>query len=348
MNSKERLIAALKFKAVDRVPMMILLGETWLIEREGMSFREFIDLPDLGVDLIVNTYGDIGCDSVTCGLGCWIGCLEAAGCPIETEKKGAAIEVKPCIIEPEKDVPQLNISDIPSMLDRSPLINKMMRQTQAMKKMVGEEKMVAGQLVGPFSAANMMVGVKEFMVLLGKRSPYVAPILEFTTAFCIELTKRYKENGADIIQVCDPCSSGDLISPVMYAKQVVPTLEKLYGAMQDYKTTMIHICGKAGMRLPEIMKIGINGFSVDSPVDIKTSMEQADGKVCMMGNFDPNGLLRLGSKKDVYEAAMANLKVAGMKGGYVLMPGCDLAAETPPENLKALVEASINFAAANA
>lgn len=345
MTSKERLIAALKFQPVDRVPMMILLGETWLIERNNMSFKELRELPDLGVDLIVSTYEDLGCDSVTTGLGCWIGALEAIGCPVEIEKKGAAIEVKPCIIDPEKDVPKFKIEDIARKLDDSPLIEKMMRQTRNMKTAVGDDKLVCGQLVGPFSAANMMVGVKEFMVLLGKRSPYVPPILEYATAFCSEIARRYRENGADIVQVCDPCSSGDLISPRMYAQQVVPTLQPLYDSMRDYDVTMIHICGKAGMRLPEIIKVGINGFSVDSPVDLAESMKEANGKLCMMGNFDPNGLLRLGTEEEVYQAALANLKVAGMGGGYVLMPGCDLAAETPPENLRALVRASMDFAA---
>lgn len=346
MTSKERLINALKFRPVDRAPMMILLGETWLIAKENMSFKEFMDLPDLGVSLIVDTYAALECDSVTSGLGCWIGCLEAVGCPIETTHKGAAIEVKPCVINPEKDVPLLKISDIPSMLDKSPLIKKMMQQTAAMKKAVGDSKMVCGQIVGPFSAANMMVGVKEFMVLIGKRSPFVESLLEFTTAFCIELVRRYRENGADMMQVADPCSSGDLISPRSYAQHVVPTLQKLYGEMKKhYDTTMIHICGKAGMREPEIIKVGIDGFSVDSPVDIKTAMEEADGKLCMMGNFDPNGLLRLGTKQEVYDAAMINLKAAGLAGGYVLMPGCDLAAGTPPENIRTLVEASKAYAA---
>lgn len=49
MTSRERLVAALKFKRVDhRVPMMILLGETWPIEKNDMSFKDLIVLPDLG------------------------------------------------------------------------------------------------------------------------------------------------------------------------------------------------------------------------------------------------------------------------------------------------------------
>lgn len=346
MNSLERLTAALTFKPVDRVPFMILLGETWLIERDGLSFKDLRDMSDLGVDLICSTYANLGCDSVTSGLGCWIGCLEALGCPCKYDEIGAAIEVKPMIIDPEVDVPKLKIEDIAKKLDESPLIDKMMRQTKVMDQAVGKDKMVCGQLVGPFSAANMMVGVKEFMTLLGKRSPYVKPLLEYTTEFCIEMSRRYRKNGAALMQIADPCSSGDLISPRMYKDLVVPTLEKFYGVMQkDYGITMLHVCGKAGMRLPEVMKLGINGFSVDSPVNIPDAIKEADGKVCMMGNFDPNGLLRLGKPKECYEAALTNLEAAGLGGGYVLMPGCDLAATTPAENLQALVEASKNFAA---
>lgn len=73
----------------------------------------------------------------------------------------------------------------------------------------------------------------------------------------MEIAKLYRKNGADIVQVADPCSSVDLISPRMYADKVVPTLEKHYGVMKEnYEVTMIHLCGKAGMRLPEIRKSG--------------------------------------------------------------------------------------------
>lgn len=346
MTSKERLIAAMKFQPVDRTPFMILLGETWLIERDGLSFKDLRDMADLGVDLICGAYDDLGCDSVTSGLGCWIGCLEAIGCPCKIDEVGAAIEVKPVVIDPETDVAKLKIADISKKLDDSELIEKMMRQTREMKKAVGAEKMVCGQLVGPFSAANMMVGVKEFMTLLGKRSPYVAPLLEYATEFCRQIAHRYRENGADLMQVADPCSSGDLISPRMYKELVVPTLEKLYGDMQkDYGLTMLHVCGKAGMREPEILKIGINAFSVDSPVNIPEAMKEGDGKLCMMGNFDPNGLLRLGTAKECYDAAMTILVEAPTRTGYIMMPGCDLAATTPADNLRALVRAATDFAA---
>ena len=118
MTSKERMLAALSRQPVDRTPMMILLGETWLIERNNMSFKELRELPDLGTDLIVNTYGEMDCDTVTTGLGCWIGVLEAVGCPCETGKKGAPIEVKPCLRLDHlgEDVAKLDRGKIPDIL----------------------------------------------------------------------------------------------------------------------------------------------------------------------------------------------------------------------------------------
>lgn len=83
---------------------------------------------------------------------------------------------------------------------------------------------------------------------------------------------------------------------------------------------------------------------MDASVNIPDAMKEADGQLCMMGNFDPNGLLKLGTPKEVYDAAIINLKAAGLNGGYVLMPGCDLAAGTPNENIKTLVRASLDFA----
>lgn len=75
----------------------------------------------------------------------------------------------------------------------------------------------------------------------------------------------YCENGCDLIQTCDPCSSGDMISPKMYEQHVVPTLEGLTSQLKNCETFLLHICGKAGMRLPHVKALGIDGFSVTPP-----------------------------------------------------------------------------------
>ena len=345
MTSKERVKAAFAHNPVDRVPMMILLGETWMIEREKISFKDLREMDDLGAELIVRTYDEMQSDSVTTGLGCWIGLLEALGCPTEISKIGAPIEVKPCIHDVAADISSLDRSKIRERLENSELIQKMMRQSREIKKLVGDRKSVAGQMVGPFSGASMMVGVKEFMILLGKKSPYIKPLLEYATDCCAEIANMYCENGCDLIQTCDPCSSGDMISPKMYEQHVVPTLEGLTSQLKNCETFLLHICGKAGMRLPHVKALGIDGFSVDSSVDLKESLEAAGKELSMVGNFNPNELLCMGTSEAVYAAAYANAEIAGLDGGYVMMPGCDLAARTPLENILAMVRASSDYAA---
>ena len=63
MTSKERVKAAFAHNPVDRVPMMILLGETWMIEREKISFKDLREMDDLGAELIVRTYDEMQSDS---------------------------------------------------------------------------------------------------------------------------------------------------------------------------------------------------------------------------------------------------------------------------------------------
>ena len=56
-------------------------------------------------------------------------------------------------------------------------------------------------------------------------------------------------------------------------------------------------------------------------------------------------LLCMGTSEAVYAAAYANAEIAGLDGGYVMMPGCDLAARTPLANILAMVRASYAYAA---
>ena len=50
------------------------------------------------------------------------------------------------------------------------------------------------------------------------------------------------------------------------------------------------------MRLPHVKALGIDGFSVDSPVDLKESLEAAGKELTMVGNFNPNELLCMGQR----------------------------------------------------
>lgn len=346
MTSKERVRAAFDHRPVDRAPMMVLLGCTWVTNQMGISFDDLYKMEDLGAEAIVKTYEQINSDSVTAGLGYWMGCLNAIGCPIErTDQPATSIEVKACITDPDTDVPALDQSQIRAKLESSDLIRKLMQQTRTIKKLVGDKKYVAGGLIGPFSAACMMVGTREFMVLLGKRSPHVKPIMEYATEFCAQMANLFCENGCDIIMLCDPCSSGDLISPKTYEQWVVPSLKGMTDKLENCDIFMLHICGKAGMRLPQIKALGIHGFSVDSPVDLKDALEQAGDTLTMLGNLNPNEALLLGSSDDVYKAAYANAEIAGLNGGFVMMPGCDLGPKTPLENILAMSKAAADYAA---
>ena len=86
MTSKERIRAAIAHQPVDRIPMMILLGESWLIERKGISFKVLREMDDLGAQMIVDAYDEIECDNVTTGLGCWIGCLKLSAAPLKSKR----------------------------------------------------------------------------------------------------------------------------------------------------------------------------------------------------------------------------------------------------------------------
>lgn len=345
MTSKERVKAAFDHKPVDRAPMMILLGCTWVTNRLGVSFDDIYAMDDLGVKEIVKAFDDMNSDSVTVGLGYWMGCLQAVGCPIErTGEPGTSIEVKACITNPEVDIPALDKSQIAAKLKNSEIIQKLMHQTREVRKVTGDRKYVAGGLIGPFSAACMMAGTREFMVMLGKKSPYVKPLMEYVTEFCTQMANLFCENGCDIIMVADPCASGDLISPKTYDEWAAPAIEGMTANLKNCDIFMLHICGKAGMRLPRIKAMGVHGFSVDSPVILKEALDLAGKELTMLGNLNPNEALLLGTSDDVYAAAYANAEIAGLNGGFVMMPGCDLATKTPLENILSMTRAAFDYA----
>lgn len=199
MASRGCIKAVLVHNPMDRAPIMVLLGETWMIEREGIPLKDLREMNDLGVELIIRTHNEMQSDSATTGLGCWIGLLGALDHPAEILKIGTPIEVKLCIYDATADISSLDRSKTRKRLENGELIQEMMCQSQEIRKLVSDRKSMADQMVGPFSGASMMVGVREFTILLGKKSPYIKPLLEYAMDCCAEITNMYCENGYDLI-----------------------------------------------------------------------------------------------------------------------------------------------------
>ncbi|MBQ1501565.1 MAG: hypothetical protein IIZ45_03005 [Firmicutes bacterium] len=347
MTGKERIQAALAFEPVDRTPVYPLDGSSWVIKEENMNYEQLFALDDAGASLIVKHFNDLKADAITTGSSAWMAWTTSFGSSADLSKVGTTIAVKPGHDEVD-EIPDMTNDEIRQALLQNPVVQAMIKQNKGVKALVGEDKALLTSVCGPLTGANGLIGADNLMVLIADADEELDKIMDFSSRCIAVLSEIYHEAGADYIVVCDPVSSGDMISLNMYKEVALPAFENYKKNVQGDIPFFVHICGKAGERNEYVRDLGAKAFSVDYMVDMEDMLKRADHKMCMMGNIAPSDQMFLGTPESVYAEATRLLELAYNNGGGLLLStGCDLPAGSPLANVHAMVKAAEDFAAAH-
>ncbi len=129
----------------------------------------------------------------------------------------------------------------------------------------------------------------------------------------------------------------------MYEEWAIPALVNLKKELGGYKHFFAHVCGASLTRVKPLRDAGVEAFSCDYLVDLDTALNDADGKMVIMGNINPAGKLLSGTAEEVYAEACERIRTANGRG-IIIAPGCDMGAATPLENIKMLKKACEDLA----
>jgi uroporphyrinogen decarboxylase len=114
------------------------------------------------------------------------------------------------------------------------------------------------------------------------------------------------------------------------------------------KAVQYHMCGKSRQSLPITAEMGVDGFDAlecapTGNVDLAEVKRTFGAKISLRGNVNSIYVMGNGTAKDVEQAAKNCLDSAKAGGGYILAVGDQTPANTPEENLFALVETGRKF-----
>jgi uroporphyrinogen decarboxylase len=101
----------------------------------------------------------------------------------------------------------------------------------------------------------------------------------------------------------------------------------------------MHSCGQVSPLFDELVEIGLNMFNPFQPevMDVFSLLKQYRGRLAFHGGLGVQKLLPFGTPQEVREAT-ARLIEAGRQGGYILSPSHQVPADTPPQNLIAMMD----------
>ena len=308
----------------------------------GISLRDYTTKPRLLADAVIRYYQQFRPDAVWLSADTWV-TAEAMGAAVSFPgpEQPLAGTGEPRV-RTIADIERIGPPD-PKTQGRWPL---MLDALRLIKEAIGEEAFIVACFDQyPFSLACALMGIQQVMLMLVDDRPLIESLMAKCSEYTVAYATALAEAGADMLSGGD--SPAGLIGPSLYRDVALPFEKRVVAALKSQFSTAVslHICGNAMPILADMATSGADVLELDQRVDIASACRVVGPKIAIWGNLDPVRLLAQGTPAEVRNATQTLIRTVRRCGHdrFVVSSGCTLAPDTPPDNLRALIEASQNF-----
>ncbi|MEW5978436.1 MAG: MtaA/CmuA family methyltransferase [Acidobacteriota bacterium] len=329
MNSRQRVLAALRREPVDRTPVCnpTSVATVELMDLVDAPFPEANRKPELMARLAATGYTELGFDTIMPVFSI-IQESSALGCKIQWEQKDnwPTVKMREPIFQKVDDI------RIPADLLTHPDTRCVLEAIRLLRQEFGDEVAIIGKTMGPWSLGYHCFGVEPFLLLSlddpGKTKLCLDRLKEVT----IQFGQAQIDAGADALTLPDH-ATGDLVSGEYYARYLrdlhIEFAERLKIPL------ILHICGKTVDRMEYIAQTGMAAFHYDSKNDPKESMDIVRSRISLVGNINNPETLFSKGPAEVRKEVVRNLEA----GVQLVGPECAIPLQTAIENLKEIPKA---------
>ena len=195
---------------------------------------------------------------------------------------------------------------------------------------------IIGEVTGAFTLLTDLVDLGLIIKMLNSDYVEIDDALADLNEILLDEIAFYHDIGVDCIVVNDPSSTAGIVKPNLFVDLVQPYLIELSDTLDV--PGVLHICGDTNSNLENMLSCGYDGLSISQEVDIaraKQVQENIGSKSVICGNIAIGEKLLMGTASDVKEESRKCLD----KNVDILGPSCNIAYETPLNNIRAMVEA---------
>ncbi|MBT3318579.1 MAG: hypothetical protein HN389_02280 [Clostridia bacterium] len=342
MNSRERVFATIEGKPTDCIPVTPYNGN-FCIGIAGFEISEcYLDGKKLAQAMI--RAQEITGQDVVISQSDQYYITEAMGVKT-TYSKGSLPNVVSRPVQNIKDISKLKPVD-PSMGRMGVYIEAIKRMNEHYKGAVA----IRASGAGCFPLASHLMGMDDFLLMLAYAQmgeadyeKYLFDMMEVLYESHYQYVEACVKAGADIVQCADSLASLDVISPAMYEKYAFPYEKKFFDRIDKLKYeydfhTLLHICGDNTLIIEKMADTGADIIEFDYKVSMAYAKQKVGERVCLMGNLNPCGAMLDGTPEQVSREASQAILDGGKNGRLCLGSGCEVAAGSPLQNVKAMID----------
>ena len=328
MNGRDRILAMLEGRPVDRLPLMpitmMFAGDQagipygqYALDHRKMVEAQIAVAEKFGFDY-VSTISDPGREAGDCGATVHL-----------FDNQPPAIDEVHSLLLDKTTLMKLTIPD--------PLGGgRMHDRVQAVglfRQRIGGQRLIEGWVEGPCAEGADLRGINHLMIHFIDDPPFVRDLFDFVLEMALRFGKAQAEAGADLIGVGDAAAS--LVGPRIYEEFVLPYEKRLVDGLHAMGVKVrLHICGNIRRILPGIATLGCDMVDIDWMVPMEQARRELGPQPALAGNIDPVAVLRNGTPEKVTEAIAHCRQCAGVK--YIVGAGCEVCRDTPEANVVAL------------
>jgi uroporphyrinogen decarboxylase len=195
---------------------------------------------------------------------------------------------------------------------------------------------------GLYESAWALCGFQNYLGYLVGEPSFVEELTERLVDFSCAVTRQLAGRGADAIRFGDDWGFQDrlMVRPELWRKLFKRHYAKVYGAAREAGLVVaIHSCGNITDVLPDLIDVGVQVVHPLQPeaMDVERCRRDYGAHLTFWGGLGSQSTLPRGTPDDVRREVRSRLALfAG--GGYILAPAGAAPAETPAENIAAIVE----------
>ncbi len=332
MDIRENLINALNGKECEKTPVTAFPSvlTTELLLKAKTTFDEACHDAAKMAEVAGLLYDNTGLEGITIPLDLWFE-AESVGHVVERQEGTLTPVIQEAPFDSPDDV------ELPSDFicqGQFPVIEK---ACEILHERYDDKNVpLIGEVTGAFTLLTDLVDLGKIIKMLNSDYFEIDDALEDINKKLLEEIKFYEDIGVDCIVINDPSSTSNIVKPTLFEDLVQPYLIELSDALSV--PGVLHICGDTNSNLENMLSCGYEGLSISQEVDIEYARqikEKIGSSSVICGNLAIGETLLMKSVDEIKKESVKCLE----KKVDILGPSCNIAYETPLNNIQAMVDA---------
>jgi uroporphyrinogen decarboxylase len=344
MTPLERFRVSNRFEEGDRVPVILQIHEH-AARIAGLPVRRICEDPAAHVYSQLVALVEYGHD-LPCGFAdCYNVEVEALGTPLRYAGEQFP-EIARHLLAERSDLDALRLPDF----RRDGRMSWVLEVNRLLKELVGDVMGAYAAGTAPFSIAVNLRGYEALMMDVVEDPDFVHQLMEFCARLAANFARVQIEHGAMATSIIDAWAAPPLVSPRIFDEFVLPYTARVIGMLTPPGASWGGIWGCSAIpdwrdlvrRVIASGSTNVRAFGLD--LEKRPDIDLAEYKRLLVSHRKPMlccvtaKLLSRGTPGEIERKVGELIRAAAPGGGFTLY-GAMVPIETPPENVRALVEA---------